>query len=76
MKISKRQLRRLIKESVNKYLNETMYTPIDELSMMVKKVGESESLSPKQKENLIKLLQGTPEEINQGKEIFLSLIHI
>jgi len=73
MKISKRQLRRLIKESVNKFLNETMITPIDELSMMVKKVKETESLTPKQKENLIKLLQGTPEEINQGKEIFMAL---
>lgn len=71
--ISKRQLRRLIKESVNKFLNETMITPIDDVSMMITKVEELESLTPRQKENLIKLLQGTPEEINQGKEIFMAL---
>jgi len=73
VKISKRHIRTLIKESVDKYLNETMIAPADELSMMAKKVGETENLTPRQKENLIKLLQGTPEEINQGKEIFMAL---
>ena len=72
MKLNKQILKRLIKEELDKSLNETMYSPTNELDMLIGRVEDSD-LNPKQKQNLIGLLQGPPEDVAQGKELVMAL---
>ena len=72
MKLNKQTLRRIIKEELEIVLNETMYSPTNELDMLIGRVQDSK-LTPKQKEDLIGLLQGSPEDAAQGKELVMAL---
>lgn len=72
MKLNKETLKRIIKEELDNVLNETMYSPTNEIDMLIGRVQDSK-LTPKQKENLIGLLQGPPKDVAQGKELVYSL---
>jgi hypothetical protein len=72
MKLHKETLKRIIKEEIRYVLNETTYSPTNELDMLITRV-EASDLSQKQKERLISLLQGPPEDVEQGKELAYAL---
>lgn len=72
MKLNKETLKQIIKEEINNVLYETMYSPTNELDMLIGRVEDSD-LNPKQKQNLIGLLQGPPEDVAQGKELVMAL---
>ena len=72
MKLNKQTLKRIIKEELNNVLEETMYSPVNEMDMLIGRVQDSK-LNPKQKENLIGLLQGPPEDVAQGRELVMAL---
>ena len=49
-----------------------MYSPTNEIDMLIGRVQDSK-LTPKQKEDLVGLLQGSPEDVAQGKELVYAL---